>query len=80
MGHGARRRAAVPPLVVHGSQGNRSTTVRRRALATRWFGDDVVYRDLPHTMPLPPGHGLTDGEAFGGPVFPSFGPVASVVA
>lgn len=68
------------PLVVHGSQGNRSTTVRRRALATRWFGDDVVYRDRPYTMPLPPGHGLTDGQPFGGPMFPSFGSAASVVA
>jgi ectoine hydroxylase-related dioxygenase (phytanoyl-CoA dioxygenase family) len=64
------------PLVVHGSRGNSSTTTRRRALATRWLGDDVVYRDLPHTMPLPPGHGLADGDAFGGPLFPSFGELA----
>ena len=68
------------PLVVHGSQGNSSTTVRRRALATRWFGDDVVYRDLPYTMPLPPDHGLVDGEPFGGPLFPSFGTLANSVA
>ena len=65
------------PLIVHGSQGNSSTTTRRRALATRWFGDDVVYRDLPYTMPLPPGHGLEDGQPFGGPLFPSFGPIAA---
>jgi ectoine hydroxylase-related dioxygenase (phytanoyl-CoA dioxygenase family) len=65
------------PLVVHGSAGNSSTTTRRRAIATRWFGDDVVYRDLPYTMPLPPGHGLTDGEPFGGPLFPSFGTLAA---
>jgi ectoine hydroxylase-related dioxygenase (phytanoyl-CoA dioxygenase family) len=58
------------PLIVHGSGGNTSTTTRRRALATRWFGDDVVYRDLPYTMPLPPGHGLRDGEPFDGPMFP----------
>ncbi len=58
------------PLVVHGSLGNQSTTTRRRALATRWYGDDVVYRDLPHTMPLPPAHGLDDGDHLGGPVFP----------
>jgi ectoine hydroxylase-related dioxygenase (phytanoyl-CoA dioxygenase family) len=61
------------PLVVHGSQGNRSATTRRRALATRWLGDDVVYRDLPYTMPLPPGHGLEDGDPFRGDLFPSFG-------
>ncbi len=65
------------PLVVHGSQGNSSTTTRRRALATRWFGDDVVFRDLPYTMPLPPGHGLEDGQPFGGPLFPSFGSLAT---
>jgi ectoine hydroxylase-related dioxygenase (phytanoyl-CoA dioxygenase family) len=64
------------PLVVHGSQGNSSTTTRRRALATRWFGDDVVFRDLPYTMPLPPGHGLEDGRPFDGPLFPSFGSLA----
>ncbi len=61
------------PLIVHGSQGNSSTTTRRRALATRWFGDDVVFRDLPYTMPLPPGHGLEEGQPFAGPFFPSFG-------
>lgn len=60
------------PLVVHGSQGNRSTTVRRRALATRWFGDDVVYRNRPYTMPLPPDHGLADGDPFTGDLFPRF--------
>jgi ectoine hydroxylase-related dioxygenase (phytanoyl-CoA dioxygenase family) len=65
------------PLVVHGSAGNSSTTTRRRAIATRWFGDDVVYRDLPYTMPLPPGHDLTDGDRFGGPLFPSFGTLAA---
>lgn len=64
------------PLIVHGSGGNSSTTTRRRALATRWLGDDVVYRKLPYTMPLPPGHGQQDGEPFGGPLFPSFEPLA----
>ncbi len=59
------------PLVVHGSGGNSSLTARRRALATRWFGDDVVYRDLPHTIPMPPGHELVDGEPFRGEIFPS---------
>ena len=59
------------PLVVHGSSGNASTTTRRRALATRWLGDDVVYRALPFTMPLPPGHELIEGEAFTGAMFPA---------
>lgn len=59
------------PLTLHGSSGNSSVTTRRRALATRWLGDDVTYRDLPHTMPLPPGHGLTDGAPLSGPMFPT---------
>jgi ectoine hydroxylase-related dioxygenase (phytanoyl-CoA dioxygenase family) len=58
------------PLVVHGSSGNTSTTTRRRALATRWLGEDVVYRALPFTMPLPPGHELIDGRPFAGDMFP----------
>ncbi len=62
------------PLVVHGSGGNTSSSTRRRALATRWFGDDVVYRDLPHTIPMPPGHELVDGEPFHGAIFPTLVP------
>ncbi len=58
------------PLVVHGSGGNASTTTRRRALATRWLGDDVRYRDLPHTTPMPPGNELVDGQPFCGDLFP----------
>lgn len=61
------------PLVVHGSAGNNSPTTRRRALATRWLGDDVVYRETPYTMPLPPGHGLANGDRFAGDMFPFFG-------
>jgi Protein involved in biosynthesis of mitomycin antibiotics/polyketide fumonisin len=33
------------PLVVHGAPGNSSETRRRRALATRWIGDDVRWDD-----------------------------------
>ncbi|MGF1596112.1 MAG: phytanoyl-CoA dioxygenase family protein [Acidimicrobiales bacterium] len=58
------------PLIVHGSSGNRSRTTRRRALASRWAGDDVVYDPRPHTMPIPPKHGLEPGEHLGGPIFP----------
>jgi ectoine hydroxylase-related dioxygenase (phytanoyl-CoA dioxygenase family) len=65
------------PLVVHGSGGNASTTTRRRALATRWFGDDVVYRDLPHTTPMPPGNQLVDGQPFGGEMFPRLIPTTA---
>jgi len=58
------------PLVVHGSTGNTHGTRRRRALATRWFGDDVRYDPRPATMPLPPEHGLAPGDPFTGPMFP----------
>lgn len=34
-------------LTVHGAGGNTSKTERRRALATRWVGEDVVYRQIP---------------------------------
>lgn len=30
-------------MTVHGAPGNASATQRRRAYATRWTGDDVVY-------------------------------------
>lgn len=38
-------------LAIHGARGNRSTTTPRRALSTRWLGDDVVYwpSDDPNT-------------------------------
>jgi ectoine hydroxylase-related dioxygenase (phytanoyl-CoA dioxygenase family) len=58
------------PLVVHGSPGNASATTRRRALASRWAGDDVTYLPQPHTMPLPEGHGLSPGARLGGSMFP----------
>ena len=58
------------PLVVHGSAGNASRKTRRRALASRWIGDDVVYAPQRHTMPLPEGHELQAGDRLGGSVFP----------
>lgn len=36
---------------IHGAPGNLSSTTRRRALATRWFGDNVTWDDSrPHFM------------------------------
>jgi ectoine hydroxylase-related dioxygenase (phytanoyl-CoA dioxygenase family) len=58
------------PLILHGSAGNSSTTRRRRALATRWLGDDVVYAPAKARMPLPKGHGLARGDKIGGRYFP----------
>ena len=62
---------AFHPLIVHGSAGNSSTTTRRRALASRWVGEDVVYSPRKHTMPLPSNHGLEPGDSLSGPVFPT---------
>ena len=59
------------PLTVHGSRGNSSRSKRRRAFASRWVGEDVVYDPKPHTMPLPPDHGLDPGDKLGGPMFPT---------
>ncbi len=59
-------------LTLHGARGNRSVHKKRRAIATRWCGDDVVYR---------PGkamefyrHDLKDGEPFSAPVYPQVYP------
>ncbi|MDA1073136.1 MAG: phytanoyl-CoA dioxygenase family protein [Proteobacteria bacterium] len=64
------------PLIIHGSSGNTSTTTRRRALASRWAGDDVVYNPRKHTMPLPGDHGLEPGDPLGGSMFPTVIPAA----
>lgn len=65
------------PLTVHGAPGNLSNTARRRALATRWFGDDATWDDeRPNFMrsllrntafPYPK---LEQGNAIDDPVFP----------
>jgi|TARA_B110000459_G_C16455542_1_gene422746 ectoine hydroxylase-related dioxygenase (phytanoyl-CoA dioxygenase family) len=59
------------PLTVHGSPGNSSNSLQRRALASRWVGADVVYSPKPHTMPLPANHGLEPGDQIQGPLFPT---------
>ncbi|MZG19562.1 phytanoyl-CoA dioxygenase family protein [Streptomyces sp. SID5914] len=55
---------------VHGAQGNKSPDTSRRAIATRWCGDDVVYRPRVQEMPIPWAHGLRPGDPLSGPVFP----------
>ncbi len=40
-------------MTMHGAQGNTTTARRRRGLATRWAGDDMVYDPRPKTMLLP---------------------------
>jgi ectoine hydroxylase-related dioxygenase (phytanoyl-CoA dioxygenase family) len=58
------------PLTLHGSSGNTSTTQRRRAFASRWLGDDVIFTNTPSSWLFPDRHHLTAGAAVGGPLFP----------
>jgi len=55
-------------LTVHGSRGNRSPNKKRRAIATRWVGDDVTYK-VGAAVDLVP-HKLKDGEHFSDDFFP----------
>lgn len=57
-------------LILHGSTGNYSTEHPRRALSTRWCGDDVVWAPARATVPIIWETGLDRGDPIGGPVFP----------
>ena len=57
-------------LAIHGSSGNGSATQRRRALATRWIGDDAVYAPAPGSFNLLLDASLTPGQPFAGEKFP----------
>ncbi|KQM99219.1 hypothetical protein ASE85_10905 [Sphingobium sp. Leaf26] len=65
------------PLVIHGAPGNTSTDRRRRALATRWLGDDAVWDDTrPNFMRMMKGKPgfpyprLENGASVDHPLFP----------
>lgn len=58
------------PLTLHGSYGNQSRTRRRRALALRWIGDDVVYAPSAKRMPIHFEHASLPGGALCGGAFP----------
>jgi ectoine hydroxylase-related dioxygenase (phytanoyl-CoA dioxygenase family) len=49
-------------LTVHGAPGNSSTATRRRALVSRWLGDDIVYRPGLYSDRHPQDCGLSDGD------------------
>jgi ectoine hydroxylase-related dioxygenase (phytanoyl-CoA dioxygenase family) len=55
-------------LTLHSARGNSSKVTKRRAITTRWCGDDVIYRprgggDLYR-------HGLKPGDPFSSPIYP----------
>ncbi|TMW14736.1 phytanoyl-CoA dioxygenase family protein [Alloalcanivorax gelatiniphagus] len=61
---------AFHPLTLHGSYGNASRTRRRRALALRWTGDDVVYAPSSKRMPIHYKHDSVAGGPLRGAAFP----------
>lgn len=49
-------------LTVHGSPGNATATLRRRAYIVRWVGDDVVFHPRPGLQEMPPLPELAAGD------------------
>ncbi len=47
-----------------------SPTAQRRAITTRWCGDDVVYFPKGKQMPVPWQFSLASGDPLSGPIFP----------
>jgi ectoine hydroxylase-related dioxygenase (phytanoyl-CoA dioxygenase family) len=64
-------------FTIHGAAGNSTPNTRRRALATRWVGDDVVYRVREKAHAELQATGLADGDILPGEQFPQ---VQAVVA
>jgi ectoine hydroxylase-related dioxygenase (phytanoyl-CoA dioxygenase family) len=62
--------------IVHGSSSNYSTDRPRRAFASRWCDDSVVFNERQATMPLLWDHGLSNGGRIGGSLFPQVLPEA----
>lgn len=61
-------------LTLHGSRGKPAGDRNRRAIATRWCGEDVRYAPTGSELQVPWSHGLSPGERIGGPVFPQVFP------
>ena len=57
-------------LTLHGARGNASATRKRRAITTRWIGDGVTFKSSQGLPIIMWDHGLNDGEAVSGPLFP----------
>jgi ectoine hydroxylase-related dioxygenase (phytanoyl-CoA dioxygenase family) len=66
---------AFHALTLHGASGNRSTSRRRRAWATRWCGDDARYATrVGQVSPPLEGHGLKPGDRLECATFPKVWP------
>jgi ectoine hydroxylase-related dioxygenase (phytanoyl-CoA dioxygenase family) len=58
-------------MIVHGAPGNASSNTRRRALATRWTGDDARYAPRDGEIAIPTSDpGLTAGDSMTCAAFP----------
>ena len=55
-------------LTLHGARGNSSAKTGRRAITTRWCGDDVRYAEDKHLIPYR--HELKAGDPLSGYLFP----------
>ena len=62
------------PLTLHGSYGNSHRDRRRRAIAFRWIGDDVVYTPSPTRMAITFPHDSVEGGPLRGGAFPRIVP------
>lgn len=58
------------PLIPHYSKGNDSTDRPRAGLATRWFGDDIVWSGAPGRSGIPGVTHMPPGEKPTGELFP----------
>ncbi|MBF88001.1 MAG: hypothetical protein CMJ14_08400 [Pelagibacterales bacterium] len=65
------------PLTIHGSSGNKSLKTRRRGLALRYIGDDVIWDDRPGTFinnekikSILPNLDIKGGDSLDSEVFP----------
>lgn len=57
-------------LTLHSSRGKPAGDINRRAIATRWCGDDVRFSPTGKELQVAWGHGLRSGDLIGGAVFP----------
>lgn len=61
----------------HGSRTHAGISTRRRALSTRWAGDDARFCDIDRLSVLGKTHGLKHGDRFAGARFPQVWPRVS---
>ena len=57
-------------LIVHGSPGNATSAIRRRAYVSRWTGDDVVFRPREGLQEMPPLPDLKPGAPLDSDLWP----------